>query len=232
MRGNDLCNEIDNGCAALKFCGVGVSLRDTALEAVFAPKLEILFKADATLADALPVDVPRFENEGRIGQHTGRSDLVDRRVEIERGRRYGRVEALGDCDDAFHRRPGHRLIACCSRRQPQHCRGCSNGREPRDSERADHGVALRTSLFSTVPVSPCTLAPRVSCQPPSMLRVALNLYTPGSVLGIGVTLVAISCIPSGAISRRVAKMTALDTGFPSGLWTSRTEMVASPFLTV
>ena len=55
MRGNDLCNQIDNRCAALEFCGVGVGLRDIALKAVFAPKLDFLFEADATLADALTV---------------------------------------------------------------------------------------------------------------------------------------------------------------------------------
>jgi len=40
---------------------------------------------------------------------------------------------------------------------------------------------------------------------------------PGSVLGVGETLVAISCMPSGAMSNRVAKMTASGTGLPSGL---------------
>ena len=47
-----------------------------------------------------------------------------------------------------------------------------------------------------------------------MLKFALNWYVPGSVPGIGVTLVTISCMPSGAMSRRVAKITASGTGLP------------------
>ena len=56
-----------------------------------------------------------------------------------------------------------------------------------------------TSLFSTVPVSPWTLAPSESCQRPAMLKLALKRYVPGSVPGIGVILVTISCMASGAI---------------------------------
>ena len=93
-----------------------------------------------SLPHALPVDVPRFENEHRIGKNASRSDLVDRRIELERGRRHRRIEALGDRDHAFRRRTGQR-IAGHRRGQPQHCRGRSRGSEPDDSDRADHGVA-------------------------------------------------------------------------------------------
>ena len=49
--------------------------------------------------------------------------------------------------------------------------GTAHSREVRI---AGHGVAFRTSLFSTVPVSPCTFAPSESCQPPAMVKFALN----------------------------------------------------------
>src|SRR4029079_7627293 len=92
---------------------------------------------------------------------------------------------------------------------------------------AVHFCAVMTNLFSTVPVSPCTFAPSESCQPPAMLKVALNRYVPGSAPGIGVTLVVISCMPSGAISKRVAKITAPGTGWPVALLSSRTVTILS-----
>ncbi len=141
MRGNDLRNKIDNGRAALEFCGVGIRLRDIALEAVFAPQPDFLLNAKATLTNAKPVNIPRFENKGRIGQHPGRSDLVDSSIEVERCRRHRRIEALGNGYHAFHRRAGQRLIGCRRWRQPQHCCGYPNGSEPEESDRADHGVA-------------------------------------------------------------------------------------------
>ena len=55
-----------------------------------------------------------------------------------------------------------------------------------------------------------------------MLKLALKRYVPGSVPGIGVTLVTISCMASGAISSRVAKITASGTGLPVLVSTSRT----------
>ncbi len=154
MCGNDLRNQFGDGRASLEFCSVGISLRDITFKTVFTPELHFLFNPKAALPDAKPVDVPCFENEARIGQHPSRSDPVDSRIEVERRRRHRRIEAPRKCDDAFHRRPGDGLIACRCRRQPQHCCGCSNCSEPSDSDRADHGVALRTSLLSTVPVSP------------------------------------------------------------------------------
>jgi len=41
------------------------------------------------------------------------------------------------------------------------------------------------------------------------------------VLGMGAISVAISCMPSGAMSRRVAKMTASGIGFPVFVFISR-----------
>jgi hypothetical protein len=54
-----------------------------------------------------------------------------------------------------------------------------------------------------------------------------NAYTPGSGLGSGAIAVAISAIPSGAMSRRVWTIVASATGFPLGLCTSRTATVAT-----
>src|SRR5437660_3327413 len=205
MRGDDLCNQFGDGRASLEFCGVGIRLRNIALKAVFAPELEFLLDAKATLPDAQSIDVPRLQYKGGVCQNAGRSDLMDRGIEVERGRRHRRIKALGDCDDAFDRRPRHGLIACHCRRRPQHCCDCSDCSEPNDSDRADHGVALITSLFSTVPVSPCTFAPSESCQHPAMLSVALHLERPGSVACMHVTVVTLSLMPSGATASRVAK---------------------------
>src|SRR6202043_2714173 len=69
---------------------------------------------------------------------------------------------------------------------------------------AGNFCAVMTNLLSTVPVSPWTLAPSESCQWPAMLRFALKRYVPGSAPGIGAILVAISCMPSGPMSRRTA----------------------------
>src|SRR6266700_7178833 len=173
MRDNDLSNKIDNGRAALEFCGLGIRLRDIALEAVFAPELDFLLNAKASLPDAKPIDVPSFENEGRIGQNTGRSDLVDRRIEVERRGSDRRIDAPRNRNDTFHGRAGQRLVASLCRQQPQRCYGCSDRGQAKDAARAGHGVALRTSLLSTVPVSPCTLAPRESCHRPAIPNVAL-----------------------------------------------------------
>ena len=135
---------------------------------------ENLIKANSALTHPLPVDIPSFENEGRIGQDTGRSDLVDRRIEVERRGSDRRIDAPRNRNDTFHGRAGQRLVASRCRRQPQRCYGCSDRGQANDAARARHGVAFRTSLFSTVPVSPCTFAPSESCQPPAMVKFALN----------------------------------------------------------
>src|SRR6185312_12411727 len=79
-------------------------------------------------------------------------------------------------------------------------RRCAKRSDGAHEDGALHFCAVTTSLLSTVPVSPCTLAPSDSCQRPAMLKVALNLYVPGSVPGIGVTCVTISFMPSGVMS--------------------------------
>ncbi|GCC46545.1 hypothetical protein chiPu_0031022, partial [Chiloscyllium punctatum] len=87
----------------------------------------------AALSHALPVDVPSLENEGRVSQYARRPDLVNRCIELERGRRHRRVEAFGNRHDAFRGSSGQSLLGCQGRGQPQQCCGCSDCGEASDS---------------------------------------------------------------------------------------------------
>ena len=49
---DDLRDEFGNGRASLKFCSVGISLRNIALKTVFTPELNFLLNAKASLPDA------------------------------------------------------------------------------------------------------------------------------------------------------------------------------------
>src|SRR4051794_36200555 len=62
---------------------------------------------------------------------------------------------------------------------------------------------------------------------PAIVSGALKAYTPGSGLGSGAIAVAMSAMPSGAMSRRVLTIAASVTGLPVGLYSRRTATVAT-----
>src|SRR4051812_16344058 len=151
----------------------------------------------------------------RLSRHKRVRRLAVRILVVDRGAALlGRSRA--DYRGGARRRPVWTGDGECDpgRRDQRGGQACCDG--------AGHFCAVMTSLFSTVPVSPWTLAPSESCHRPAMPKVALKRYVPGSVPGMAVTLVAISCMPSGAMSKRLAKITASGTGLPVLVFTSRT----------
>ena len=78
-----------------------------------------------------------------------------------------------------------------------------------------------------VPASPRTLAPSGSRQLPAIGLLALKRYTPSAEPGIEAIFVVMSAMASGAMSRRVAKITASGTGLPVLESTSRTAIPTS-----
>ena len=71
-----------------------------------------------------------------------------------------------DGEGARGRRDAGRDEARTGRRDQRDGGACENG--------AVHGCAVMTSLFSSMPLSPWILAPRVNCQRPAMPKVAWN----------------------------------------------------------
>jgi len=226
MRGDDLCNKIDNGRAALEFCGVGIGLRDIALEAVFAQSLTSCSTPKRRCRRSLLTSQASRTRAGSA--NTPPSDLVDRSIEIERPPQPS-IEAPRNRYDTFHGRAGnvwspaaagddHSDAVVAPIAAKQQCRS-------RGSRRC-----FQDELVSTVPVSPWTLRrAKAASRRPCLGR--LELVNTRLVLAW-----AQSWSPSPAYRQApypdVSRNDRVGHALPSGLWTRRTEMTASPFLMV
>ncbi len=97
----------------------GVGHGDAAFEVALAPKLELLFDADATLTDAAIVHVPRLQRDSRIGERPGGADLVSGRIGFQGRRRQIRVDLSRQGDDAIERCARGAALSCEQRSRPQ-----------------------------------------------------------------------------------------------------------------